>query len=487
MAKQSPTQKKAENSSDASADKVVGSAKGFFSSIRAFMKDRVSILDNAKPTETIEGIERDIEFKGFNIWILIVAIVIASVGLNANSTAVVIGAMLISPLMGPIMGIGLSVGINDFNMLKRGLRNLAIAVGVSIVTSTLFFFIIPINDVTSELFARTRPDIRDVLIAFFGGLAGILAGSRKEKNNVVPGVAIATALMPPLCTAGFGLATLQFNYLFGAAYLFLINAFFIALATVIVVRYLRFPVRTFVDSATENRTRRLLVITTIIMMVPASIIFYNVVVETIAKRNIMLFVDENITPLYGKEIDDIRIEVTDSSYIVSMVKYGDPIPMPVVDNWKKQITSEIKKSELVIFQGSDREANQDVSRIMDMYTSTQHDMATKEQMIAVLQEKLKQYEDAELPANLLEEIKINYPEVASVSMGRMVYTDYIHEQKPASPNFFVYWQPTTQDTLIPKRMAQLNKWLSTRFVADSVIVTSLGKLPLEVPKEEAKN
>ena len=177
-------------------------------SLRAFIRDRVSIVDNASPKDTIEGIERDIEFKGFNLWILIVAIIIASVGLNANSTAVIIGAMLISPLMGPIMGVGLGIGILDSHMLKRGLRNLSIAVLVGILTSALFFFIIPINDASSELLARTRPDIRDVFIAFFGGLAGILAGSRREKSNVVPGVAIATALMPPLCTAGYGLATL---------------------------------------------------------------------------------------------------------------------------------------------------------------------------------------------------------------------------------------------------------------------------------------
>lgn len=209
----------------------------------AFFRDILSIADNASPKETIAGIEHDIDFKGFNLWILIMAVLIASLGLNANSAAVIIGAMLISPLMGPIMGIGLGIGILDLKMTRRGIRNVGVAVIVAVLTSALFFVIIPINDASSELLARTRPDIRDVFIAFFGGLAGILAGNRRAKSNVVPGVAIATALMPPLCTAGYGLATLQFKLFLGAGYLFLINTFFIAMATVLVTRYLRFPKR----------------------------------------------------------------------------------------------------------------------------------------------------------------------------------------------------------------------------------------------------
>ena len=466
-----------------SAEEVIDSAKGFWKSIQSFFKERLSIKDNAKPAETIEGIERDIEFKGFNIWILIVAIVIASVGLNANSTAVVIGAMLISPLMGPIMGIGLSVGINDFSMLKRGLRNLGIAISVSIVTSTLFFFLIPINDVTSELFARTRPDIRDVFIALFGGLAGILAGSRREKSNVIPGVAIATALMPPLCTAGFGLATGQFKYFFGAAYLFLINAFFIALATVIVVRYLRFPVKTFVDRATESRAKRLLVLTVLVMIIPASIIFYQVVVETIAKRNIEEFITENIEPYDDSEIVKKDILLTDSVHYVNLVMFGDPIPAKTIQNWQKELTTKVKKGRLRIFQGTDKEALPEVTKLVDMYTSTQEDIASKEELIIKLQETIKLYEEAVMPNELLKEIKVNYPEVASVRMGRMIYTNYKQQETKANPSFYVLWESSIADSLIPNRTAQLQQWLAIRFQADSVIVSSLGKEKIPVQTE----
>ena len=191
--------------------------------------------------ETIESIQKGVEVKGTNLWVLIFAIFVASLGLNTNSTAVIIGAMLISPLMGPIMGFGLGLGISDFELIKRAFRNFATATIFSVITSTLFFLISPISEAQSELLARTQPTVYDVLIAFFGGLAGIVASSTKSKGNVIPGVAIATALMPPLCTAGFGLASGNLYYFFGAFYLYFINTVFISLATFLVVRLLKYP------------------------------------------------------------------------------------------------------------------------------------------------------------------------------------------------------------------------------------------------------
>ena len=191
--------------------------------------------------ETIESIKRGVEFKGTNLWVLIFATFIASLGLNMNSTAVIIGAMLISPLMGPIMGFGLGLGTFDFELIKRAFRNFATATVFGIITSTIYFLLTPIDEAQSELLARTQPTVYDVLIAFFGGLAGIVASSTKSKGNVIPGVAIATALMPPLCTAGFGLASGNLYYFFGALYLYFINTVFISLATFLVVRLLKYP------------------------------------------------------------------------------------------------------------------------------------------------------------------------------------------------------------------------------------------------------
>ena len=213
-----------------------------FDSLRRFLRDRFDLgEDSALQDEVVDNICRGVDFRGTNLWVLIFATFVASLGLNVNSTAVIIGAMLISPLMGPIMGMGLSVGINDFDLLKRSVRNFGFMVLVSILTSTLYFVVSPLSGAQSELLARTVPTTYDVLIAFFGGLAGIVAQSRRDRTStVIPGVAIATALMPPLCTAGYGLATLQLNYFLGAFYLFFINTVFIAIATFVVVRFLKY-------------------------------------------------------------------------------------------------------------------------------------------------------------------------------------------------------------------------------------------------------
>ncbi len=209
--------------------------------LRDFWRGRFSLdEDKAQRDEVVASISKGVEFRGVNLWVLIFATMIASLGLNVNSAAVIIGAMLISPIMGPIMGVGLALGINDFELLKKSLRNLLLMFIVAIVTSTVYFFLSPLSSNSSELLARTTPTTYDVLIALFGGLAGMVAQTRQDRTStVIPGVAIATALIPPLCTAGFGLATGQFRFFFGAFYLFFINSVFIALATYLVVRFLK--------------------------------------------------------------------------------------------------------------------------------------------------------------------------------------------------------------------------------------------------------
>lgn len=230
--------------------------------------------------ETIESLKSDVDFKGTKMWILICAIFIASLGLNMNSTAVIIGAMLISPLMGPIIGLGLGLGITDFELVNRSLRNFAMATVISILTSTLYFLLSPISQAQTEILARTQPTIWDVLIAFFGGLAGIIAGASKSKGNVIPGVAIATALMPPLCVSGYGLGTGQMNIFIGAFYLYIINAVFIGLATFITVRVLKFPHKSFVDKVREKRLNNLVVFIVLCTAVPSVILGYKLIQRT---------------------------------------------------------------------------------------------------------------------------------------------------------------------------------------------------------------
>lgn len=248
--------------------------------------------DKAPENEVIEAVKKGVIFRGTNLWLLVFAIFVASIGLNTNSTAVIIGAMLISPLMGPIVGAGLALAINDFALLKKALSNLLVATLIAMAVSTIYFFITPLRDAQSELLARTSPNIYDVLIALFGGLAGIVGVSRKEKSNVIPGVAIATALMPPLCTAGYGIATAQLQYMLGAFYLYLINCTFICIATFLMVKYLRFKPVQYVDKQQAIRIRSIMSTAVAIMVLPAIFFAWQVVQENKFRKKANRFVEE---------------------------------------------------------------------------------------------------------------------------------------------------------------------------------------------------
>jgi len=238
----------------------------------------LSITSELESFEFInDEIKKGIIFRGTNLWILIFAIFVASVGLNMNSTAVIIGAMLISPLMGPINGIGYSIATYNFPLLRESLRNFGYAVGISLITSTLYFILTPISTAHSELLARTSPTIYDVLIALFGGFAGIVAISSKNKGNVIPGVAIATALMPPLCTAGYGLATFQFKFFYGAFYLFTINSVFIAIASMLISRILKFPIRNIIEVAKKKKINQILYFIISLVFIPSIYFGYQLI------------------------------------------------------------------------------------------------------------------------------------------------------------------------------------------------------------------
>ena len=245
------------------------------------------------PQEEAENVIREgVSFRGTNIIVLIIAIFIASLGLNTNSTAVIIGAMLISPLMGPIIGIGLAVGIQDFDLMKRSFRNLMAAAFFSVMTSCVYFLISPVNEGHSELLARTSPTIYDVFIAFFGGSAGILAIASKVKGNVIPGVAIATALMPPLCTVGYGLATFQMTYFFGALFLFFINSVFIATATTVGVKLMKYHVKDFSNPQRAKRVRNLVYTIAILTMIPACYLTWRMFQQSAFNSNCQKFVEQ---------------------------------------------------------------------------------------------------------------------------------------------------------------------------------------------------
>lgn len=265
-----------------------------FKKARRILRLIVSISKGTDAPGTIESISHSVGVRGTNIWMLICSALLASLGLDLNSTAVIIGAMLISPLMSPILGVGLSVGILDRPLLRDALKNLALATFISLAASFLYFLISPLGELTPELSARTTPTILDVGVAFFGGVAGIVAGSRRDKTSAIPGVAIATALMPPVCTAGYGLAKFSSSIFLGAFYLYFINAFFISLATYLMVIWLKFPKHEELDEARAVQVRRFIIGFAIVMIIPSGLIFYNVLDKLKFDRGVKSFVNTEI-------------------------------------------------------------------------------------------------------------------------------------------------------------------------------------------------
>lgn len=357
--------------------------------IRRSIRYYANIYDHIDTESAAERIKAGIWFRGPNVWILAFSIIIASVGLNVNSTAVVIGAMLISPLMGPIIGVGLAMGTNDLDLLKLATKNLLVMVLISLAASTLFFLLSPLNLVNpTELEARTSPTIYDVLIALFGGLAGILENSRKERGTAIAGVAIATALMPPLCTAGYGLSCLDFHFFFGAMYLFIINTVFITLATYVMVKYLRFKTVSGLDPALSARRRRF--ITTIIAVVAIPSLYSAIVMvrDTDFERNVESFVRENrlVSRSY---ISDYRI-YKDHGRKVEVFLTGEPMTYDVQTAlFASAEAHRIKTDQLVIREHSLGMTGEEMNEMVrEIYDRTDRILLEKESQLNELQTKV---------------------------------------------------------------------------------------------------
>lgn len=358
-----------------------------------------------------ENIRKGIDFKGTNLWILVFAILIASLGLNVNSTAVIIGAMLVSPLMGPIMGLGFGMAINDIQMLRRSLISYLFAGGVGLVTSTIYFFISPLNDAHSEILARTAPTIYDVLIALFGGLAGFLATSSKLKGNVIPGVAIATALMPPLCTAGYGLATLNANYFFGAFYLYIINSVFIALATLMTARFLKYPFLRLPQKEDEVRAKRIVWVTVIITVIPSLYFGYDIVQRDRMLDNVERFIEyEAVFPndyLLQKIIDPKNKEI--------ILTYGGAlIEDKQIENLKSRMKGyNLSDVKLEVRQGFTYLPEKSNEKTVQVSLA----LNAKEAQINELQGKLDSIsKQQELSKTVYKELKAQYPAVSSFNL-----------------------------------------------------------------------
>ena len=417
--------------------------------------------DAATQEEVNSNIQKGIMIRGTNLWVLIFAIFIASLGLNTNSTAVIIGAMLISPLMGPIIGMGYSMGVYDFNLLKESLRNFLVMVVVSLVTSAVFFTLPLITSTQSELLARTQPTTYDILIALFGGLAGMVAQTRKDRTGtVIPGVAIATALMPPLCTVGYGLATFQFRFMLGALYLFTINSIFIALASFIVTRVMQFRMIGELEPAKLKKLQRAMVTVIIIITLPSVIIAISIIQRSSFETNYQNFVQEAFK--YDNTF------VVESSYeynanprkqsTIEVRLFGEPLSDNIINNIRGQMSSvyHLPKVDLVVRQSNQEDGGIAITALQSNYTEMLND---KNLQIARLQEQLSSIRMADTLAvgGMTRELGIFVPQINDMSLSRHV--SYNKDGVPTDTTYICFLS-FREDSVA--NLELIRNWLSNR-------------------------
>lgn len=367
-----------------------------------------------KREKVLENILSNISFRGSNLWILACAIVIASVGLNVNSTAVIIGAMLISPLMGPIVGAGLALAIYDFDLLKKSAKNLIIATVVSLSVAFIYFYISPFKETQSELLARTSPTIYDVLIAFFGGLAGIIALTRVEKGNPIPGVAIATALMPPLCTAGYGLAVGKYTYFFGAFYLYIINCFFICIATFFIIKYLKYPAVNNLNPKFEKKIRYGISALIVLMIVPSFYLAYNLFQQKKFNQKAEEFIATEFTQK-GYTVIFKNINYNSQPRKIELAFLAQKLDNSTLDKLNHQLANYgLDHTRLSVRQNSKNLKDE----IIQELGIQNKDFNQKDLIIQELQSELNLYKYNN--PSLIREMNILFPEMKEVSVGKHV-------------------------------------------------------------------
>ena len=421
--------------------------------------------------EIVAQITSGVSFRGANLWVLIFAIFIASLGLNVNSTAVIIGAMLISPLMGPIIGMGLAIGINDFQLLRRAAKNFAIATVISILTATVYFLITPLGEAQSELLARTSPTIYDVLIATFGGAAGILALCTKGKGNVIPGVAIATALMPPLCTAGFGLASGHLLYFLGAFYLFFINTVFISLSTYLGVRLMRFHRKEFQTASAARKSRRAVMAIAILTIIPSLLMTVGIVRRSISDNNVNRFIKTELSQS-GTQV--ISSDLDRDNQILNIVAVGREINDSTIRVAQKNLVHySLADIKLNIIQGEKSDSAMRLGKKLSQITTSREEEKQKMvEMSAKLSEtsnRLEQYTRLEqLTPDVMAEMRNLFPQVNALSLSKVAQS---RRDTTATMHFvaaIISLNPKTR--LTPADRQRIHDWLQTRVKADSLVV-----------------
>ncbi|WP_432412823.1 DUF389 domain-containing protein [Rasiella sp. SM2506] len=446
--------------------------------VTKFIRGLFSLHEDTDRDATIEAVRKDISFKGHTAWILIFSIFVASIGLNVSSTAVVIGAMLISPLMGPIVGIGLSVAINDVETLRKSLINLGIMVALSVLTAFLYFSISPLTEETPELLARTYPTILDVLVAIFGGLALIVAKTKSGTiASVIFGVAIATALMPPLCTVGYGLAIGNFDYAGGALYLFSINAVFIALSTFIVSKVLRFPMVRYANSKRRRFIAQMASLIAIIVIVPSVYLFYKLLQEQVFENKTNEFV-RDVIKYEGAEV--VKASQDYKTKKIEVYLIGQLVPQPKINEWLDQLkdTEKLEDVELRIYQGSDRsgELAEKLSGevkagiLEDLYVRNENAIRDKDERITFLENEIANLTVKDrIPFDAIsKELKVTFDGIQNFSYSRRVSTNF--KKTDTLPVFSVSWDNSIRSRDRINNMKKMENLLKIRLQLDTLAV-----------------
>ena len=426
-----------------------------------------ALPDKTDETAIVEQISDGVTFRGANLWVLIFAIFIACLGLNLNSTAVIIGAMLISPLMGPIIGMGLAVGRADLELLKRSLTNYGVSTVISVLTAALYFQLTPLTEAQSELLARTSPTLYDVLIALFGGAAGILALSTGGKGNVIPGVAIATALMPPLCTAGYGLAMGEWSFFFGACYLFFINTVFIALATYLGVRLLQFKPKQFVDKARLAVVNRYIAVIVVVTMLPAGYMTTQIIRQSVFENHVKQFVKQELNQPGTRILSEQADRETKTLDVVAL---GAALPNDMIEAARQRLADyQLADYQLNVIQG----AQSDSLLLARNNAGTQQSLSGQDQQHLVLQtERVAQLEretadyrrlDA-LAREIAGEVKAVCPKVESIGLSKITETPV----DSGAVRSYVLAVANSRTPLPATDRDRLAQWLKVRTQADSL-------------------
>ncbi len=461
-------------------EKVKRSFRELMRDIKQFIIDVFDVKKGTDRKGTIASIKKNIDIKGTNVWLLIASIMVASLGLDQNSPAVIIGAMLISPLMSPILGVGLSASINDKDMMENSIQNFLISVVVALATSFIYFKLTPFGDATPEILARTKPTILDVLVAFFGGLAGIVSVTRKEISNAIPGVAIATALMPPLCVTGYGLANAEWGIMMKSFYLFFLNATFVALATYLITRYLRFPFVEYLDLKEKKRNRWIISTVSLVMIVPSFFILSGVLAQLKEKKSIQNFVDSN----FKNYITRINDKTGDDTLSVKVYLF-DKVPADSIRLFKEKFDKlgYAAKLDIVLsdFAGQDfkkedfenigKSIKDDLLKIMESDKIVKKE---KDKEIEKLTHKLDSLRsDKVVFDEVTKEIKVLFPNVEKLGFAKARITDYdttLHK----TPVLMINWNKKKNRYRKKRDEQKIAKFVRLRMKLDTLVVQALS-------------